>query len=53
MVIRAHALLAAAAEKAIEITRSLIDLAKIEHGLSKPLTMWVTYLSEYFLILNP
>ncbi|KIJ37509.1 glycoside hydrolase family 51 protein [Sphaerobolus stellatus SS14] len=29
----------AAAEKSLEITRSLIDLAKIEHGLSKPLTV--------------
>ncbi|KAF9472405.1 glycoside hydrolase family 51 protein [Pholiota conissans] len=29
----------AAAEKGIEITRSLIDLAKIEHGLSKELTV--------------
>lgn len=30
---------AAAAEKALEITRSLIDLAKIENNLSKPLTV--------------
>jgi len=29
----------AAAEKGIEITRSLIDLAKIQNGLSKPLTI--------------
>lgn len=31
--------IAAAAEKGIEITRSLIDLAKIENGLSKELTV--------------
>lgn len=30
---------AAAAEKALEITRSLIDLAKIQNDLSKPLTV--------------
>lgn len=30
---------AAAAEKALEITRSLIDLAKIENDLSKELTV--------------
>lgn len=33
------AYLVAAAEKAIEITKSLIDLAKIEADVSKPLTM--------------
>jgi hypothetical protein len=32
--------IAAAAEKALEITRSLIDLAKIENGLSKSLTVY-------------
>jgi hypothetical protein len=35
---------AAAAEKALEITRSLIDLAKIENGLSKELTVYVIIL---------
>jgi hypothetical protein len=35
-------LVAAAAEKALEITRSLIDLAKIQNNLSKPVTVYVT-----------
>lgn len=37
---------AAAAEKALEITRSLIDLAKIESGLSKELLVCVIGLSS-------
>lgn len=39
---------AAAAEKALEITRSLIDLAKIENDLSKELTVYVSGLDIYF-----
>ncbi len=38
--------LAAAAENGIEITRSLINLAKIQNGLSKPLTMYIHLLSN-------
>lgn len=38
-------LLAAAAEKAIQITRSLIELAKIENSLAKSLTMYVVELA--------
>ncbi len=32
---------AAAAEKALDITKSLIDLAKIEGGLEKDITVYV------------
>lgn len=46
--------IAAAAEKALEITRSLIDLAKIESGLSKPLTVYVVpprYLAAFLIVI--